>query len=263
MPIKTPNLSALRAGIAGARHRYRALSGPQYDSMWSELDDFIRYHPGARHRRRIIAAWLADIDFSSCVDVGCGPGELIAMIAARHAGVTITGVDLSNTLVARNRQRFPACSFAVLDIQDRALAEQFDLVVCSEVIEHLDDRARAFRHLAAMVKPGGHLLITCPTGKLFATERHFGHTSHPDLAELRHHVAESQLVIERALSWGWPLYALLKRATNLRPDLAIRGFASGDYGWSQKTVSSLLYWANFCNLSTPLGCQLFLLVGKP
>lgn len=46
---------------------------------------------------------------------------------------------------------------------------QFDLIVCSEAIEHLRDREQARKNM---------------TGRVYDTERHFGHVSHPTVDEL-------------------------------------------------------------------------------
>lgn len=235
-----------------------------YERFWQDCPDFVRFNPGARHRRRIVQSWLQGLGGSSFLDVGCGNGELLVSLLQDLPHVTeFSGVDLSPTTIAKNRERLPMVSFEVLNIQEQALPRTFDIIVCSEVLEHLDDRSVAMAHLASMLAPKGHLLITAPTGKVHATERHFGHTLHPTREELEALAASNQLTTVRASNWGFPLYRALKWATNLDSDRALRTFASGQYGAFQKNVSNALFLANFVNaMNSQHGCQLFMLFRK-
>jgi SAM-dependent methyltransferase len=229
-----------------------------YESFWQDVPDFVRYNPGARHRRRLVLQALAEGRFESLLDVGCGSGELIATIGRVHPEATLlAGADLAPSQVAENKARFPGVEFYALDIQHAALDRSFDRVVCSEVIEHLDDQGAAMGHLATMVKKGGRLVLTCPTGKMYATERHFGHVRHPTPAELVGYASAVGLRVVSMLNWGWPTYRLLKWATNINADWALRSFGSGRYSSPAKAISSSLYWMNHVNRSDDArGCQL-------
>jgi SAM-dependent methyltransferase len=241
----------------------RALSATEYDLGWRAWSDFIRYNPGARHRRRRILALLRGLAFDHLLDVGCGDGAMLDELRRHFPRASFTGVDLSPEVVARNRRRRPGIAFDVLDIAESALDRRFDAILCSEVVEHLEDRPRVFGHLAAMLAPGGHLLVTAPTGRLFETERRFGHTTHPTPAELRDLAAANGLRVVTLRNWGWPSYKALKWATNLNAEWALRNFARGSYSPGAKLLSHALYWANFLNLPTsPGGCQLFALLRK-
>jgi 2-polyprenyl-3-methyl-5-hydroxy-6-metoxy-1,4-benzoquinol methylase len=229
-----------------------------YQAFWEETPDFTRYNPGARHRRRLITDCLGSEDFSSALDVGCGQGELLSFLRIAHPEASsFAGVDLSPDQVARNRAKWPDMEFFALDLQKEALDRTFDLVVCSEVIEHLDDQRAAVGNLARMVRAGGRLLITCPTGTMYATERHFGHVRHPGAEELGRWARDAKLELVSLWNWGWPTYRLLKWATNIQADWALKQFASGSYSRGAKLVSSALYWFNFLNRQDDeRGCQL-------
>lgn len=235
-----------------------------YNRIWRELTPFIRYNPGARHRRRILFQLVEPLPKRSVLDVGCGNGELLRLMRARWPEIgEATGADLSDAVIEANRRAQPDTHFSVLDLERAALPIRAELVTCAEVLEHLEQRERAFEHLAAMVAPGGALVVTCPTGKVYATEKHFGHTTHPDVEELARLGAAAGLKLERVINWGFPTYRLTKWLTNLDPELALRKFAVERYGLPQVLVSSALYWANFLNLpSSPFGCQLFALYRK-
>src|SRR5690606_25721837 len=140
-----------------------------YVRIWAQMSDFIRYNPGARHRRRHVFELLAKCRFQSVLDVGCGNAELLRLVDARWPGRQLSGADLSPAVVEANQRALPTMRFFAANIESDALPTGFDMVVCSEVIEHLDDPAAAIKRLAAAVAPGGHLVITCPTGKVWPT----------------------------------------------------------------------------------------------
>jgi 2-polyprenyl-3-methyl-5-hydroxy-6-metoxy-1,4-benzoquinol methylase len=229
-----------------------------YQAFWEETPDFTRHNPGARHRRRLILECLGSERFASVLDVGCGNGELLALLHGAHPEVSVlAGADLSPDQIARNRARLPAMEFSALDVQKDRLDRTFELVVCSEVIEHLDDQRNAVKNLTSMVAPGGRLVLTCPTGTMYPTERHFGHVRHPGAAELETWAHDAGLEVASLWNWGWPTYRLLKWATNVDAEWALKNFASGSYSVGAKLLSGGLYWLNFLNRhNDPRGCQL-------
>jgi SAM-dependent methyltransferase len=236
-----------------------------YRVFWEEAPDFIRYNPGARHRRRMILDLLRAEPFDSLLDVGCGSGELLALVGRTWPGVkTLAGADLSAEQVERNRQRMPKVDFVALELQGASLPRTFDVVVCSEVIEHFDDARAAIANLARMVSPGGRLLVTCPAGTIYATERRFGHVLHPTAADLAAWAELSGLRVETLWNWGWPTYELVKWATNVNAEWALQNFANGPYSAAAKLVSTTLYWLNFLNRRNDRrGCQLVALFRRP
>lgn len=239
-----------------------------YDRIWGQMSDFIRYNPGARHRRRHIFDLLAGVRFESLVDVGCGNGELLRLIDARFPGKQLAGVDLSPAVVAQNARALPHMRFSACNIENEAIPlvdGPVDVIVCSEVIEHLDHQEIALRAIAGALKPGGHAIITCPSGKVFATEKHFGHVRHPRPADLRRLAEQAGLRTKTLWNWGFPTYAFTKWATNIRPEAALAAFAGEKpYGVPQIVVSTALWVANFANARrSPFGVQLFALLEKP
>jgi SAM-dependent methyltransferase len=235
-----------------------------YDALWPTFSDFIRYNPGARHRRRHVFALLDRLRFSSLLDVGCGNGELLSLIARRHPHVALAGVDLSPVVVEANQRAFPTMRFAVGNIETDDPGGVHDVVVACEVLEHLDQPEAALRRMATATRPGGHVILTTPTGRVHATERHFGHVRHPTPTALRLLADAADLDVVELLSWGFPTYALTKWATNLDPEAALARFG-GDraYGPAEKLVSTAAWLVNFANLpSSPLGVQLFALLRR-
>ena len=234
------------------------LTPTQYDQMWSQLGDFIRHNPGARHRRRLVWNVLNGLEFETFADIGCGRGEFIRMLAQRRPDLRrMVGTDFAEETLGAVRRALPSAEFFTLDIARECLHEAFDVVLCSEVIEHVSQQKEVIKNLSAMVRPAGHLIVTCPTGRMFATEVAFGHVRHPTARDLQTWGEAAGLETVQSYCWGWPTYSLLKYATNINPGFANRQFASGSYSRFKIALNDMLYWITALSLpKSPYGCQL-------
>jgi SAM-dependent methyltransferase len=104
------------------------------------------------------------------LDLGCGRGWLSHALA-RHGDVL--GIDVVAASVERARELFPDLTFEQLDTRrllDSRGPGSFDLVVSSEVIEHVEDADKpAFvSDIYELLRPGGYAIITTPRGELRA-----------------------------------------------------------------------------------------------
>ena len=119
------------------------------------------------------AASLAEIASSAprpvvAVDVGCGDGMATAVAAARcketpGAGVTIIGIDWSAAALDRARRRGVFVARGAVDGSGLPLASgTIDVVVMSELIEHLVDTDAALLEARRVLVPGGTLLLSTP-----------------------------------------------------------------------------------------------------
>lgn len=90
---------------------------------------------------------------SSVLEVGCGEGHMTARLARFFPAATVVGRDLSPAIVAEARARHPELRFETQSVYDTAArGERFDLVVACEVLEHVDDPARALAAIAAATR---------------------------------------------------------------------------------------------------------------
>ena len=103
------------------------------------------------------------------LDVGCGSGAFT--IGTARLGYRSLGLSWCerNQKVAEERARIsrtPTAAFDICDVREldqrQAYKGQFDVVLCTENIEHLIDDFRLMRAMAGCLKPGGRLLLTSP-----------------------------------------------------------------------------------------------------
>lgn len=249
-------MSAAGDGIRAVETPRDASGRVDYNQGWKLWSDTNLYYPSAVHRRRLIANWIAPLRPRSILDAGCGPGRLLFELHQRLPDAACVGVDSADETIGENRGRFPWGRFEPLDLASSALAERFDVVVCTEVLEHVEDDERALRNLVAMTER--YLLLTVPTGPIFPLEAGFGHLRHYQLEPLSRRVEGLGLEVRRRQAWGFPWMNAFKRAANLRPEATLKGFGSGQWSWFQKAVGRVLTGLFYLNLPK-YGPQLLLL----
>jgi 2-polyprenyl-6-hydroxyphenyl methylase/3-demethylubiquinone-9 3-methyltransferase len=98
------------------------------------------------------------------LDVGCGNGFTCGAFARR--GYQMVGVDLSLSGIESARKAFPECRFEVVsataDLLQQLDEPPFDLVISTEVVEHLYDPRSYARACYAALKPGGRFICSTP-----------------------------------------------------------------------------------------------------
>lgn len=98
------------------------------------------------------------------LDVGCGNGFTCGEFL--KLGCTVVGIDLSEQGVALARESHPQGRFEVFAADDNLLVnlgeEPFDLVVSTEVVEHLYAPRTYARGCFQALKPGGRFICTTP-----------------------------------------------------------------------------------------------------
>jgi glycosyltransferase involved in cell wall biosynthesis len=104
-----------------------------------------------------VRAEIASGRLSIC-DWGCAEGDGTAVIAAAFPDSTVTGIDLSQAAISRATTRYPAIDFRVGDVD--AVADGYDVIVTSNVLEHLDDPWRAAAMLARAARR--YVLVLVP-----------------------------------------------------------------------------------------------------
>ncbi len=89
---------------------------------------------------------------SAVLEVGVGEAEVTKIIAGRHPGMTVVGIDLPDPELAATWHGKPvAGSFAdIVSLPFRD--DQFDLVLAIEVLEHVDDPDAALREVARVAR---------------------------------------------------------------------------------------------------------------
>jgi methionine biosynthesis protein MetW len=130
--------------------------GDYYDTYWNTEGVATRPSPGLM---RLFERHVSPDN--RCLDVGCGDGGTSGVwLNERVAGYV--GVDISESAIRMASERG-------LDVRLIADAAElpfpdgsFDLVVCTEVLEHLFEPQRALGEIRRVLRPGGQMIVTVP-----------------------------------------------------------------------------------------------------
>ena len=106
-----------------------------------------------------------EIEFADrrIVDVGCGMGYLLRRIAATASVEALVGVDSFAEMNVLARQMCPSAT--IVDGTLHSMRDGFDIIFCTEVLEHLVRPHDAVAHFLERLHPGGALIATVPDGR--------------------------------------------------------------------------------------------------
>jgi 2-polyprenyl-3-methyl-5-hydroxy-6-metoxy-1,4-benzoquinol methylase/GNAT superfamily N-acetyltransferase len=131
-----------------------------YDGM--TLDESHKWHRHATCEAELVLTLSGANAGAAILDVGCGDGRHAEVLTG--AGFSVTGVDISEQLIAKARQRVPGAVFEVEDARKSLPDGPFDLAICLyDVIgssANADDDLVLARNIAGSLAPGGYLIAS-------------------------------------------------------------------------------------------------------
>lgn len=192
------------------------------------------YDPGNRLKRRNIRHMLPRITNKKILDVGGGSGDIRYDFINRGADDNqYVSLDISRNTLLLSKQLSDNISHLFIGVQgdgqNLPFADgSFDIIICSEVIEHLQKDDLALKEMSRVLKKDGRVLITTPY--LGNPSKKWGHLRHYDLEMFTELVESSGFAIEQIIYQGrfhnitWvylkrilsPIYTILRILTRKR-----------------------------------------------
>jgi trans-aconitate 2-methyltransferase len=96
------------------------------------------------------------------IDLGCGPGNSTAVLAALWPEADVTGLDSSEAMIAAARLSAPRRAWVVADIAGWTADAPFDLVFSNAALHWVPDHASVYPRLLGQVAVGGALAAQVP-----------------------------------------------------------------------------------------------------
>lgn len=107
------------------------------------------------------------------LDAGCGDGRFSNLLSKYGH---VTACDLADKGVTKGHTNYPSVSFYEVDLSRQLpmnyFSEPFDMIISTEVIEHIFDQQIYIQNLVQCLKPGGCLILTTPNGALYSKYFH-------------------------------------------------------------------------------------------
>ena len=183
----------------------------QYNKWWSDFTTSNAEDPGTLYRANLIINQIKKLNVETIVDCGCGPGELIKKVFSEKqlGNLRISGCDVADKVIESNKKAFPNLDFFTLDLNEETkIHKNFDLAICSEVIEHLKNWKVAIYNLNQLVKGDGYLILTTQSGKRYKHHLALGHIRHFTIEEIGSELNKNGFEIIEGHYCGWPFMDL-------------------------------------------------------
>jgi ubiquinone/menaquinone biosynthesis C-methylase UbiE len=141
---------------ARAEQQYAApgpLPDPRLDRKFARICELVR----------------AELPCEAFLDAGCGDGRYLAALAG-ELPERVAGVDISERILATARARAPRADLRQANLEALPFDDgEFDLVLSSQVIEHVVDAEAAMRELARVLRAGGTLVLSTDNARNLVT----------------------------------------------------------------------------------------------
>lgn len=125
---------------------------------------------------RIVAAVAdagVDLKGKSVLDVGTCTGYLLRIVKDGYANTTLSGTDYYEDCVSLSAALVPDAKVFKASIEDLKTApDRYDVIFCTEVLEHIVDTESQIPILMDLLNPGGALMLTVPNGRFDVTPAH-------------------------------------------------------------------------------------------
>lgn len=113
---------------------------------------------------------IKPLPLQNILDVGCGEGFTLDRLQKEKIGKSYEGIDYADEAIELGKELYPKLKLKKGDIYKLPYeANSFDLIICTEVLEHLEDPKKALRELIRV--SSRYILLSVPNEPFFTIQR--------------------------------------------------------------------------------------------
>lgn len=225
-------------------------------------------HPSLVNLTDIILS-LISANNGTVLDVGCGTGRTSILLAKR--GLKVDAIDIEPKIISIAKETTKEAgvnvSYSVVDFTKKSISldKEYDLIVCSEVLEHVEDYKNIIENMHNFLKEDGTLIVTVPHDprQYSILDVRGGHLRRYTISKLKEDLKKFR--ITDCFTFGFPFTRML---VGLRLFIIkiLKKKPSPEKEWNNSTLSTfisfLLYkltkfdnYFNFLNKGTNIICK--------
>jgi len=167
-------------------------------------------------RKAVFLSLLREVKGSSFLEIGVGAGGIFLDVLKK--GYRGLGIDISSEAVKVTKERISGsyvdARVECLDLFD--IKESFDLVVCLEVLEHIEDDRSFLHKINSCLNEDGCLILSVPAhqNKWGSGDVWAGHYRRYEKKELQQKLENAGFLVLKKYNYGFPVTNILSPIRN-------------------------------------------------
>ena len=125
-------------------------------------EQYLKFEDERTRAARDLLAQIPLADVRHAVDIGCGPGNSTALLAAQWPLARITGIDTSADMLRQARERLPRHKFIEANISHWSPPAGTDVLFANAIFQWVQDHVAQLRRLVRTLPEGGALAVQMP-----------------------------------------------------------------------------------------------------
>lgn len=157
------------------------------------------------------------LKIESILDAGCGEGFTMDKLLKNEVGKRIEGIEYEKNAIDFGKKLFPDLIIKQGSVYELPYKDNsFDLIICTEVLEHLEDPTKALKEMLRVSKK--YLMISVPNEPLFMISNFLrgknlsrlgndiGHINHWNPLSLKKYLTQNRIQVKKIkLPFPWIL----------------------------------------------------------
>lgn len=165
------------------------------NDAYQEVD---RKRGGNRCKFSTVRDLITETSQHNFLDIGCLNGNFYNFLKeSEFMGIdSFTGVDISDALIERAKNRFPEQEWLVADCEKLPFDDNsFDVVTLMEILEHVENPKKALQEARRVCKSEGSIIITVPNEERIKDASHVWAYTASDIFELLTDISKNIQVV--------------------------------------------------------------------